>query len=301
MDGTAQGVEQPPSLEDGTYVFRAGDLEFAVDPAVGGRVVRFSLGGTNILTGPEVVAGGTDTLPNMYGSTFWTSPQSDWNWPPETAIDSDAHVARVEGNVLSLSSEPGATTGYAVQKRFWADRERQEITLEYSLENRSATRPAAPWEISRVPKEGLVFFAAESAPLTKSSLPYQFTSGITWIDIAQAPSKDSKLFQDGSEGWLAYAYRDLVFIKLFEDVSAADQAAGEAEIEVFVNGTMEYVEIEQQGRYAMVPAGGSSAWRVTWLLRRRPSELPASAGNMELVNWVRDIVLDRAASAASPL
>jgi len=250
-----------------------------------------SLAGTNILTGPEVVAAGEGTLPNMHGSTFWTSPQSDWGWPPEPEIDSAPHAATLDGRVLTLISPPGAATGYAVQKRFWMNAARREITLEYSLRNESASRPAAPWEISRVPKEGLVFFPAPAPPLAKSTLPAQLEQGISWIDIAQAPPVDSKLFQDGSEGWLAYAYRDLVFIKVFEDIAAADQAPEEAEIEIFVNGAMDYVEVEQQGRYALVPPGGSSAWRVTWRLERRPPAIAAELGNMELVSWVRAIAL----------
>lgn len=291
MGNGMAGQTQAPALEAGTYVFRTGEIEFAVDPAIGGRVTRFSLAGTNILTGPEVVADGEGSLPNMYGSTFWTSPQSDWGWPPETAIDSDAHSPILDGGVLTLMSPPGATTGYAVQKRFWIDAQRGGIALEYSLLNRSASRAAAPWEISRVPKEGLVFFPATAEPLAKSTLPARLEQGITWIDVAQAPPADSKLFQDGSEGWLAYAYRDLVFIKLFEDIEPGEEATEEAEIEIFVNGTMDYVEIEQQGRYALLPPGSSSAWRVTWLLRRRPPELTAAAGNMELVSWVRGIAL----------
>jgi hypothetical protein len=85
-------------------------------------------------------------------------------------------------------------------------------------------------------------------------------------------------------------YRDLVFIKTFEDIGPADQATGEAEVEVFVNGSFEYVEIEQQGRYGLPPSGEASRWRVTWLLRRLPSGVRASMGNDALVSWVRSVV-----------
>jgi hypothetical protein len=279
-----------PAFDNGHFVLRSGEIELAVDPTIGGRVTRFSLAGVNILTGPEVVALGPASTPNMYGSTFWTSPQSDWGWPPEAAMDNDAQRATVEGNVLRLQSGAGAATGYSVLKRFWADAERGVFRVEYTLQNQSATRPAAPWEISRVPKEGLVFFASRSAPLAQSTLPSQSVDGITWIDIARAAAMDSKLFQDGSEGWLAYAYRDLVFIKVFDDVSPADQAPSEAEIEVFVSGQFSYVEIEQQGPYTLPAPGASLAWQVGWLLRRRPPEIPALIGDAALVDWVRSEV-----------
>jgi hypothetical protein len=279
-----------PALESGRYVFRMGELELEVDPSIGGRVTRFSLGGDNILTGPEVVAGGEGSLPNMYGSTFWTSPQSAWGWPPEIAIDAASHRSEVLGEVLSLASDAGATTGYAVRKRFWTDPARARVSIEYTLENQRATSAAAPWEISRVPKEGFVLFAASAPALAQSSLPSTFRDGVAWIDIGLAPATDSKLFQDGSEGWLAYIYRDLAFIKAFDDLRADEAAPGEAEIEIFASGNYDYVEIEQQGRYAMPSAGGTSSWQVHWLLRRLPEELDASLGSEALVAWVRSQV-----------
>jgi len=290
-DGMADpGRVARPTLENGRYVFRMDDLEFEVNPALGGRITRFSLAGTNILTGPEVVARGQGSLPNMYGSTFWTSPQSVWSWPPETALDSDPLPSTLDGDVLSLVSQAGATTGYGVQKRFAMDAVRGRVLIEYVLENHSGTQAAAPWEVSRVPKEGLVFFAATSPASAASTLESRMIDGIAWIDVQQAPAADSKLFQDGSEGWLAYAYRDLVFIKLFDDVAPVDQATGEAEIEVFVNGSFDYVEVEQQGPYSLLPVGGSSSWRVAWLLRRKPEGIAVTLGNAGLAAWVRQQV-----------
>ncbi|MEY2935929.1 MAG: hypothetical protein RL033_6678 [Pseudomonadota bacterium] len=291
MDGMGEpGRASAPALENGRYVFRAGELELEVHPELGGRVTRFSLNGMNILTGPEVVADGAGTLPNMYGSTFWTSPQSVWSWPPEAALDSDPHVVSLDGDALSLISQAGATTGYGVQKRFALDVLRGRVAIEYALKNHGATQAAAPWEVTRVPKEGLVFFAATSPATPASTLESRMIDGIAWVDVQQVPAADSKLFQDGAEGWLAFAHRDLVFIKVFEDVAPANQASGEAEIEVFVNGSFGYVELEQQGPYASLPVGASSSWRVTWLLRRRPEGIDATLGNAALVAWVRQQV-----------
>lgn len=279
-----------PVLDAGRYVFRMGDVELVVEPAIGGRVTRFALGGENVLTGPEVVAGGQGSLPNMYGSTFWTSPQSAWGWPPEVELDAAPHRAEVMGGVLTLASEAGAQTGYSVRKRFWTDAAKNRIAIEYTLENQRATLPAAPWEISRVPKQGVVFFPAAAAALAQSSLPSSHSDGVAWVDLALAPDTDSKLFQDGSEGWLAYLHRGLAFIKTFEDTSNDAAAPGEAEIEVFVSGRYDYVEIEQQGRYALPARGAGASWRVNWLLERVPVGLDVRLGSAELVGWVRERV-----------
>jgi hypothetical protein len=291
MEGEAEveiGRAGPtPVLDAGRYVLRLGDVELVVDPSIGGRVTRFSLGGENILTGPEVVAAGQDTTPNMYGSTFWTSPQSAWGWPPEAALDTASHRARLDGPVLELASDAGATTGYSVRKRFWTDAVKNLISIEYTLENQRAELPAAPWEISRVPKEGFVFFASTGAALPASTLPSIVRDGVVWVDVAAAPAVDSKLFQDGSEGWLAYVWRNLIFVKIFEPLSAAEAAPSEAEIEVFVNGNFEYVEIEQQGRYLLPPMGGTSSWQVDWVLDRLPAKVGPELGSAALVAWVR--------------
>lgn len=280
----------PPQYASGRYVLRMGDVELEVDPAIGGRVTRFSLAGENVLTGPEVVAGADGSLPNMYGSTFWTSPQSAWGWPPEVEIDVEPYRAEVSGDVLALTSEAGATTGYSVRKRFWTDARSGQVAIEYTLENQRATLPAAPWEISRVPKEGIVFFPATTPVLSQSTLPSSDRDGVAWIDIALAPPTDSKLFQDGSEGWIAYVARDLAFIKTFVDTEGDQAAPGEAEIEVFVNGLYEYVEIEQQGRYALPAPNAAASWQVNWMLRRLPPGIDASVGSAELVAWVREVV-----------
>jgi hypothetical protein len=287
---SSEPANATPVRVAGRYRLGVRDLELEVDPAIGGRVTRFSLNGENILIGPEVVSGGEGSIPNMYGSTFWTSPQSAWGWPPEAAIDAAEHRAEVVGDVLTLVSEAGATTGYSVRKRFWADAVRGRISIEYTLENQRATLPAAPWEISRVPKQGVVLFASASAALAQSNLPSSHVDGVAWVDIALAPALDSKLFQDGSEGWIAYVSGDVAFIKLFEDTPPDAAAPGEAEIEVFVSGLYDYVEIEQQGRYVLPAAGGTTSWQVHWIARRLPSGLDASFGSRELVAWLRELV-----------
>ena len=141
-----------------------------------------------------------------------------------------------------------------------------------------------------MPKEGVVLFAAAAGPLPQSNLASSHGDGVGWVDIALAPPSDSKLFQDGSEGWLAYVYRDLAFIKTFEDAPSDTAAPGEAEIEVFVNGLYDYVEVEQQGRYLLPPTGGATRWQVNWLLRRVPAGLDTSLGSAPLVAWVREQV-----------
>jgi hypothetical protein len=284
LDMTEQVI---PTSSSAGYVWRFGDLELLVDPRRGGRVLSYSLQGQNVLTGPEVVQAGDAVMQNNFGSTLWTSPQSDWGWPPEVGIDSAAYQDSVAGDVLTLEGRPGEKMGYAVTKRIWADTARRRVSFDYLLSNVSATRPAAPWEVSRVAKRGLVFFPAASGPLEPSTLGSELVDDVAWIDVDRLAPGDAKLFQDGAEGWLAYAEGDLVLIKTFENVARSEQAPGESEIEIYVSGEYGYIEIEQQGPLALPAQGAASSWRVDWYLRRRPAEIDARLGNAELVRWVR--------------
>ncbi len=284
--------EQPVAVEQrgGRYALPLGEGEMVVDAALGGRIVSVRLGQIELLTGPEVVAAGDENLRNMFGSTFWTSPQAAWSWPPEPEVDREPYEAVLEPAKVRLSGRPGALTGYSVTKHFSADRGLGRYLVEYELVNERATQAAAPWEISRVPKRGLVFFPAQSGPTPESSLSSRSVEGVAWVDIAGAPAGDSKLFQDGSEGWLAYASQGLLLIKTFENVPRGDQAEGEAEVEIFVSGNYDYVELEQQGRYQHIGPMERSRWSVGWWVRRVPEGVQEAVGSASLVRFVRDVL-----------
>jgi hypothetical protein len=275
-----------PELIGSRYRFQAGALVLEVDAAQGGRIREFSRSGRNILTGPEVVAGGDAQLRNLFGSTFWTSPQSVWGWPPEEPIDSGPYRARVDQHALVLVSDPGPITHYAVEKRIELDRVGERLVLNYTLLPGAGALAAAPWEITRVRKAGLVFFPAASEPVAPSTLQSELRDGIAWIGLDNPPSSDAKLFQAGTEGWLAYAVDDLVLIKSFENVPRTAQAPGEADVELYINGGYDYVELEQQGAY-VEPSPAGQTWRVVWQLLERPASVAATLGNRELVDWVR--------------
>jgi hypothetical protein len=264
-----------------------GPMALEVDVNYGARLVEFSRGGHDVLTGADIVAQGDDNVQNLYGSTFWTSPQSDWGWPPEVPLDSGAYGAEVAGDALVLTSDPGPTTGYAVEKRIALSDE--GAVLEYRLLGTGATRPAAPWEVTRVAKHGVVFYPHRGEPLAQSTLRGESRGGVVWLDLAALPARDGKLFQNGSEGWLAYAADGHVFIKRFENVADRALAPGESDVEIYVNGNFDYVEIEQQGPMA-TPSFASPVWRVYWQLLELPADVPSELGSEPLVRWVREQV-----------
>ena len=294
-DASQGGIMNPnsviPTANGNVFSFQFGDTLFAVDANHGGRIVTFSLSGRNILTGPAVD-------PANYGSTFWSSPQSDWSWPPVAAIDSASYTPNLDGAVLSLSgaTAPFPLLGLAVEKKFSADSETGVVTVAYTVANRgSQARQVAPWEITRVAAGGLTFFPmGEGGPRKgpQDLLDPTIVDGVAWFAYdAAAITADQKLFADGLEGWIAHVDGDLLLVKSFGDTLPAQAAPGEAEIELYANAAHTYVEVENQGAYITLAPGATTTWTVRWMLRKLDlAATPVAVGSAPLVDFVRSLV-----------
>ena len=277
-----------PIGRDGQYVLELDDLIFSVDPA-GARITDVHLhDGANLLTGSTV-------NPISYGSTFWTSPQSGWGWPPPPEIDRAAFQSSVHAATLSFGGSIDVALGARVSKRFTADVAGSRIDVQYTITAQGPGKMFAPWEITRVFAGGLTFFpTGVGGPTGGAALsppPTQDAAGCTWYQSPGTPAGvDQKLLADGAGGWLAHVAGDTVLVKKFADVPAGGAAPGEAEIEIFAQGQGGYVEIEQQGAYQSFAQGQSLTWPVTWIVRRLPQGMMATTGSVELVQFVESLV-----------
>jgi hypothetical protein len=258
------------------------NVSFEVDSQVGGRVTSFRMDDLDVLSGPDVDS-------RNYGSTFWTSPQSDWGWPPPVEVDCNPYGVLAEGDALTLTSAPQGSLGICVSKRFSADRANGAVVLEYSIHNVSSTpKLYAPWEVSRVPSYGLTFFP--TGAWSAGSLRVQRCAAATWFhhDPSVLHEAGEKSTADGAGGFVAHASRGLLFLKSFADVPPELQAPGEGEIEIYANNR--YVEIEVQGPYARIDAGASASWKVMWYLRKLPPGLVVASGSPELFEFTASVV-----------
>jgi hypothetical protein len=259
-----------------------GDIYFEVDPMVGGRITSFRLGGADVLTGPDVDA-------HNYGSTFWTSPQSDWGWPPPVEVDRHPYDVSAGADVLTLESSPHDALGIRVTKRFVADRALGAVVIEYGIHNVSATpKVYAPWEVSRVRSGGLTFFP--TGAWFTGPLPVERCTTATWFDHdpSALSEEGQKSSADGVGGFVAHAAGGLLFLKRFLDVPPELQAPGQGEIEIYANNR--YVEIEVQGPYSKIDAGACASWAVTWYLRKLPERIVASSCNAGLLDFIASVV-----------
>jgi hypothetical protein len=278
-----------PTVSGSVYTFTFGDTVFTVDAAKAGRVVSFALAGRNVLTAAK------NREDNNWGSTFWTSPQSDWNWPPPPELDPNPYTARLDGAALVLESAIIPALGLVVSKRFTVDAGGAAVTIAYGIINRGPqARRVAPWEISRVASGGLTFFPmGEGQPWKgfQELLPLTITDGVAWLPSETQPaSADQKAFADARAGWIAHVAGDLLLVKSFPGISAAQAAPGEAEIELYTDAGRTYVEVENQGGYVELAPGAALTWPVRWCLRKLDAKVPVRPGSAALLAVVHSLL-----------
>jgi hypothetical protein len=276
----------PTKQTSGRYRLSVGNVTMEIDPGTAGRITSLQLAGQELLTQPDVHAAN-------YGSSFWSAPQSQWNWPPPPVLDQAPYEVNTHESRLQMKSQSDSLTGYAFTKEFYGNPIDTTIHIQYTIANVSGVdKTVAPWEVTRVPAGGFSFFPKGSVPsLPQSNLPVQDSIGIIWFAYDSASIvANQKIFMNGSEGWLAHIQHDIILIKQFPDVPAGQAAPGEEEVEIYANKERTYVELENQGAYQPLPAGKSETWTFTWYVRRLPKDIAVRVGNQALVDYVRKVL-----------
>ena len=253
---SAQTVTSPG---EGKYTVTSGDATMTIDASRGGKIISFKYQDKEVLSQTR--------FPNSFGSTFWTSPQSDWNWPPVQEYDSKPYEAEVSAESLTLTGQKSERFGFRVCKHFSVDPKDGAIAITYTIINESdKERKVAPWEISRVPNGGMVFFQAKEATPANNmkGLPFVYEKNAAWY-VMDEDSANRKINADG-KGWLAFCNNGLLFVKKFQDLKPSEPAPAEAEIQIYANPGKTFVEIEEQGAYTTLEPGAEVDWTVRWYL-----------------------------------
>jgi para-nitrobenzyl esterase len=270
---------------------QAGDVTMTVYPTKGGKIMSLKYKNQEVIS--------QLTAPESFGSTFWTSPQKEWNWPPVQEFDKGAYQVEERDGGFIMTSEVSERMKYRIRKEFSIDDtfSRQGVSgggfvVTYSIINESdETRQVAPWEITRVENDGgLIFFDAPLDGITPANLmTFKAEHGAVWYQPDEA-GENRKINADG-KGWLAYYNNGLLLLKTFDDLpapsggAASQPAPGEAEIQVYVNRGKTFIELESQGAYATLKPHEQLSWTVHWYL------LPVEGGSQpsaELVKAVRN-------------
>jgi len=269
-----------PKFRDGNYILEVANVYFEIKTENGARFSSLKVNGTEIMF--------IGNSPGNWGSSFWPSPQSVWGWPPSNELDEDPYVGGIVEKKIWLTSDTDEVTNLSFSKTAYADIADTSITIDYVMINqKNGAQTFAPWEVTRVPSGGLVFFPAGdndiSGDMAEST---EIIGGHAWYNNAN--SSGSKFFSD-SKGWLAHVDKNRnLFIKVFDDISLEMAAPTEAEVEVYSGGN--YVELENQGAYAPIAANDSVVWTVKWFVRVIPSSIDVSIGSQSLIDFTQSVI-----------
>jgi glucose/arabinose dehydrogenase len=266
-------AEQGWSQQGSLFTLTHEDTQLTVDASFGARIVSYQINGTELL----------HTAGDLSGSTFWTSPQADWDWPPVTAHDSDAYTTDLVGSVLTLTGT--SANGIQISKVISPIANSDQIQIEYRMTNTSAeSLDVAPWEVTRVSTAGINLFPKGDNFTGSSTLTPTQEGEMVWFD--HNGEDGQKLYRDGSEQWIAHVSNNVAFVKTYStDIATTDFAFNEAEIEIYASA--DYVELEQQGGIDTLAPGQTRAWSVNWQLDTLPSAVSATVGSPSLVDFVR--------------
>ena len=256
---------QPPRFRfqknpEQRHALQMGKVKMEVDAANGARIVSLKYDTTEVLS--------QINFPNQYGSTFWTSPQKEWNWPPVFEHDMAPYTVTKDGEAIVMTSPLSEKLPLRITKRFETDEKVQGFKVTYMLKNESKTaRKVAPWEITRVMARGTIYFDADVNKITPAGeMDFrQNEAGLAEYEIDHVQGKNRKINSDG-KGWLSYVNNNLVLTKRFADLKPNQPAPNEAEIQVYVHQGDAYVELESQGAYTELQPGDSLLWSVQWSL-----------------------------------
>ena len=279
-----QTVSAQPAQGDqdatGLYSLQCGHVKMGINAAKGGKILSLKYDDREMLSQLR--------WPEAFGSTFWTSPQKEWNWPPVKEFDKNPYTVTQDGGTLKMTSEVSERLKCRVGKTFTTDEKDGAIVVTYTITNEgSEPRKVAPWEITRVENEGgVIFFDAPVDGIWPAGLmDFKTQYGLAWYQTDER-NENRKVNADG-KGWLAYCSRGLLLVKRFDDLTPEQPAPDEAEVQVYVNRGKAHIELESQGAYQLLQPKESLSWTVRWYLMPYEGEaVPSEA----LAKQVRDIV-----------
>jgi hypothetical protein len=283
----AEPAAKVEAIGDSAYSLSFAGLQAIIDVRNGGRLEALALNGENSLSGKKV-------NPGNWGTSLWPSPQKAWGWPPSQQLDNLVYFVLSDSSEIVLKSQKDTKQAFVFTKAYKIDTKDTSLVVTYTILNdTTVAQKVAAWEISRVAPLGLTFYPSgdeakrgEVAALTKDSI------GVTWFqyDTTTVPKNGvPKLLTDGKEGWLAQANNGLLLVKSFEDVAAGKYAPEEGEIEFYTNPDRSYIEIEQQGTYVELPAGGQIVYVVRYKLVKLPSSVHVTIGDVDLLKIARSM------------
>ena len=262
------------------FKMKSGDVTLTIDADNGGKILSLKYKDKEVIS--------QSRFPESFGSTFWTSPQKEWNWPPVQEFDKQPYTVEQQSDKhIAITSEVSQRLNLRIGKDITVDPKDGAFVITYSIKNEGREpRKVAPWEITRVANDGgLIFFDAPLGGITPAGLMnFKAQNGAVWYQPDEA-NENRKINADG-KGWLAYCNKGLLLVKKFNDLKPSEPAPDEAEIQVYVNRGKSYIELESQGAYTTLAPAEKLSWTVRWYLLPYDAAAQPSSALVKKINTI---------------
>jgi len=291
--GKSQQANQLPVFckQDGARLYiKQGKLQMEIMPKVGGRVSSLKYDGHELL----VAIADLDKITD-WGTVLWSSPQSEWGWPPVDTLDSKPYSLGTEQDRLVLTSDIDKKTGYQFTKTYVPTGDGR-IAVTYRITNHGdQEKVVAPLEVTRLPPSGSLFYPrGDTDPISGIFYPLdvQVIDELAWYqyDAKKIRTDHHKVMQDGKEGWVAYVDKGYLLVKEFADNPPDAIATGEREIEFFAHVELIFIEMKQQGASVALAPGEHLDWTVVWHVKKLPDDLIKNPEPKALATYVRSLL-----------
>lgn len=274
----------PQSKDNGLFYLQCANVYLEIDSTVGGRISSLKVDGQELMFINRSYAGGP-----YWGSCLWLSPQDGKERPAE--VDQNFYTGGIRSKEIVLSGSTARAIPVSVTKKLSADSTDTSLTITYEIINHGTTALSrSAWELTRVLPSGSLTFWPTGDYLSGGLASRVTASGsYKWYAFqASDPSNGTKFFADGKEGWYGHVTGGRVlFVKKFIDVPRSQQAPNEAEIELWLSGDHQYIELENQSRYQQIAPNDTLRYTIKWYLRKLPPAVTVSAGSQSLLEYAR--------------
>ena len=267
LAGAAGAAEsKTPDVAQETYgawknclVLRGGDCKAVVVPAVGGRLMSYSINGENVLSdNPDARWGRTPATSNIWSGGYQLDlgpelrglPEHPWLWQGPWGWRVPRPYA------VHVFSDPDSSAGVQLEKEFVIDPDTGELGVTQRIRNLLTNDVSfCLWDRTLCKGGGFVLVPLHSRSRFKAGWSqrrgaqvseYRYDGDhpsdqrvrlLDGVLVAQAralpDANELKVGTDGDAGWIAYARGKILFVKYFPVFAKANYSDGGNTVEFF--------------------------------------------------------------------
>ncbi len=282
------------------YRMSNGLIEIVVVPAIGGRIMTYSLNNTNVIYENPAEFGKTyppvkGVWRNFGGYKVWPAPQT-W-WPPEPVLDSaESRIEILSPSSLRIIGAPSPEAGLQYIKDVTIYPGSSQVTILQKMINVSNQQlERSIWDVTQVKVPGRVIFSLNPKSVFPEKIKYWdaekilskqlfFKNGLV---LVKYDGSEGKLGADSPSGWIAYQYQNLTYLKKFQYFPGEKYPDDGCTVEVWANTEPPYVEVEVLSPLKTLEPGQSYIFTEDWYLYETPG---FPEGDAETIAEIKSLV-----------